>query len=216
MSTAIGSIFWGIPKMSAFGDALRAARKASGMSQQALADAAGLSQAMITHLEVGRKEAADVDTVARMERVLQLPAGELVRHLPDNHPAKRMAVEIPVQGIVAAGIGCDAPADPGEVLRVSEQWAGCVAYRVRGDSMLGEHICDGDYLIVRPGSDATQGQIFVAWLASERGHVVKKLFDKGYLRSGGKNRWAHKLTDDDRIFGVLEAVVRMVGGGRPT
>lgn len=198
--------------MPTFGEEMKAARKRAGLSQQQLADAIGLTQGAVSHIEVGRAGVEQSpDLVARIESALGLPSGELAKHLPDNHPAKRMAaIEIPVAGVVAAGIGCDSPADPGEVLRVSEQWAGCVAYRVRGTSMLAEHICDGDYLIVRPADHAAVGTIVVAWLHSEGGHVVKKLAEKGYLRSGGKTRWAHKLTEDDRIFGSLEAIVRLV------
>ena len=63
---------------------------------------------------------------------------------------------------------------------------------------------------MRPSDHAAVGTIVVAWLATNGGHVVKTLTEKGYLRSGGKTRWAHKLTEDDRVFGVLEAIVRMV------
>lgn len=199
--------------MPTFGDELRSARKRVGISQQHLADAIGISQAFVAQIEKGRRGVEQSpDIVAKLEQALGLPSGELAKHLPDTHPAKRMAaVEIPVAGVVAAGSGGDSPADPGEVLRVSEQWAGCVAYRVRGTSMLAEYICDGDYLIVRPGDHAMVGTIVVAWLADENGHVVKKLSPNGYLRSGGKTRWAHKLGDNDRIFGVLEAIVRLLG-----
>lgn len=198
--------------MPTFGDELRSARKAAGVTQRVLADRVSVTQAFIAQIETGKGGVErQPDIVARIETALGLPAGELARHLPDNHPAKRMAaVEIPVAGVVAAGIGCDSPADPGEVLRVSEQWAGCVAYRVRGTSMVAELIADGDYLIVRPTDQSKEGDIVVAWLANEGGHVVKKLADKGYLRSGGKTRWAHKLTEDDRVFGSLEAIVRLV------
>lgn len=199
--------------MPTFAEAIKAARKAAGLSQKSLAERVGVSQGMVAHWETGRYGMEQSpDTVAKVEQALGLPSGELAKHLPDTHPAKRMAaVEIPVAGVVAAGIGCDSPADHGEVLRVSEQWAGCVAYRVRGTSMLAEYICDGDYLIVRPGDHAMIGTIVVAWLADENGHVVKKLSPNGYLRSGGKTRWAHKLGDNDRIFGVLEAIVRLMG-----
>jgi hypothetical protein len=99
------------------------------------------------------------------------------------------------------------PAEPGEVLRVSEMWAGCVVYRVRGESMTGDHIRNGDYLVVRPRGDGEPraGQIVVAWLDG-LGHVVKRLDRRGTLKSAG---WSHRLTDADRILGTLAGVVRV-------
>lgn len=194
-----------------FGDALRAARVKLDMSAAVLADAVGRTRQFIHQLETGKRGVeSQPDFVAKLEAALNLPPGELAKHLPAEHPARRMAaVEIPVAGVVAAGAGYDAPAEPGEVLPVSEQFSGCVAYRVRGRSMEAELIADGDYLVVRPGETAHEGDTVVAWLADNGGHVVKILAAKGYLRSGGKTRWAHKLTADDKVYGVLEGVVRL-------
>jgi len=184
------------------------------MSQKALADIVAVTQGAIAHWETGRSTRVDAGTVARLERALGLPAGELARHLPADHPARRMAAaEIPVLGVVAAGPARDEPAEPGEVLRVADVFAGCVAYRVRGDSMLGDQVRSGDYLIVRPAdaSPLEVGQVVVAWLADPPGHVVKRLHAHNWLRSNGpgRARWSHKLTDADRVLGRLVGVVRL-------
>lgn len=195
-----------------FGRALRAARQTIGWSQQQLAMAVGVTQGAIAHWETGRSTRIDPDTVARVERVLGLRPGELARHLPLDHPARRMAlVDIPVLGVVAAGAGRDDPAEPGEVLRVSELWAGCVAYRVRGESMMGDQIRDGDYLVVRPAEERSPqpGEVVVAWLDG-RGHVVKRLGAEGRtLHSRGRDRWRHRLRDTDRVLGALVGLIRL-------
>lgn len=206
--------FGGGAMANEFGAALRDARRLAQMSQTALAAAVGITQGAVSHLEVGRSGVEQSpDLVARLERALALPAGSLARHLPADHPARRMAaVELPVLGVVAAGAGRDDQAEPGEVLRVSEMWAGCVAYRVRGDSMTGERIRDGDYLIVRPAADSTPapGSVVVAWIDGQ-GHACERLDARGYLRSSGRDRWAHRLTESDTVLGTLAGLVRIWG-----
>jgi hypothetical protein len=39
--------------------------------------------------------------------------------------------------------------------------------------------------------------------------VVKRLEKGHYLKSAGKGRWSHKLTEGDQVFGVLVGVVRV-------
>ena len=190
-----------------FGVALRRARLAAGMTLQQLGRLVDRTRGGISAMEVGRVGPSP-DLVARLERALGLPAGELARHLPPDHPARRMAaVELPVLGVVAAGPARPAPAEPGEVLRVADLFAGCVAYRVLGDSMLGDQVQNGDYLVVRPlGDDEPRaGQVVVAWL-KEHGHVVKRLDRRGTLKSAG---WSHRLTGADRVLGRLVGVVRL-------
>ena len=59
------------------------------------------------------------------------------------------------------------------------------ALRVRGDSMIDAHICDGDLVVVRRQDSAQVNDIIVAMLASEatgEGEVTVKR----YLRDGGR------------------------------
>jgi repressor LexA len=192
-----------------FGERLTAARKAVGLSQQQLADAIGVTQGAISHWATGRKLTIDADTLAKLETVLHLSGGSLAAHLPDDHPAKKLAVvKVPLVGIVDAGCGRDEPFDPNEYMLVSSEWMGCVAYEVRGDSMTDQHICSGDRLIVVPVKDREPevGDVVVAWIragADEGGHVVKTLANGGVLRSFGKGEFRHKLREGDEIRGVL-------------
>ena len=80
--------------------------------------------------------------------------------------------QIPVIGIVTAGL---------PILAVENQegtmaWdgePGCFALRVRGESMIGAGILDGDRVIVRPQPTAEDGQIVVARIGDEA--TVKRL-----------------------------------------
>ena len=78
-------------------------------------------------------------------------------------PAAQRADRIPVVGVVTAGV----PILAVENIEGYIPWegeAGCFALRVRGDSMVGAGILDGDKVVVRPQSTAGNGEIVVALL----------------------------------------------------
>jgi repressor LexA len=196
-----------------FGERLRAARKAAGLNQTLLGKAVGMSQGAIAHIETGyRGVEQSPEIVAKLETALGLPTGELARHLPATHPARQMAaVVIPVKGVVAAGAARDEPCDDDDRLKVSEHFADCVAYKVRGDSMRDIAILDGDYIMVRPSAQQQPkvGDTVVAWLSSgSGGHVVKSLTSETALQSSAGGRWKHNLREGDVILGVYRGLIR--------
>ena len=97
---------------------------------------------------------------------------------PNSKGIKRAIVtsvrpgQIPVIGVVTAGV---------PILAIENQegtmaWDGdpsCFALRVRGESMIGAGILDGDRVIVRPQQTAEDGQIVVARIGDEA--TVKRL-----------------------------------------
>lgn len=115
--------------------------------------------------------------------------------------------QIPVVGVVTAGL---------PILAVENQegtmaWDGdsdCFALRVRGLSMVGAGILDGDMVVVRPQSTADDGQIVVALLEDEA--TVKR------LRRRDGRVWLMPENPDfepidgtqARILGLVKAVYR--------
>ena len=80
--------------------------------------------------------------------------------------------QIPLVGVVTAGL----PILAVENIDGYLPWDGepdCFALRVRGDSMIGAGILEGDLVIVRPQATADQGDIVVALLEEEA--TVKRL-----------------------------------------
>ena len=53
------------------------------------------------------------------------------------------------------------------------------ALRVKGDSMIDEHICDGDIALIENRTDARDGEIVVALLVLENQATLKRLFRHG-------------------------------------
>ena len=123
--------------------------------------------------------------------------------LSDCHRADR----IPVIGVVTAGV----PILAVENIEGYLPWdgeAGCFALRVRGDSMVGAGILDGDRVVVRPQQTATNGEIVVALL--EDSATVKR-----FQKSGGQV-WLLPENPDyapidgshAQILGKVKAVIR--------
>jgi repressor LexA len=53
------------------------------------------------------------------------------------------------------------------------------ALRVKGESMIDEHICDGDIALIENRTDARDGEIVVALLIDENQATLKRLFRRG-------------------------------------
>ena len=122
-------------------------------------------------------------------------------------PESQRADRIPVVGVVTAGV----PILAVENIESYIPWegeAGCFALRVRGDSMIGAGILDGDKVVVRPQQTATNGEIVVALL--EDSATVKR------FQKTGKQVWllpenpAYQPIDGNeaQILGKVKAVIR--------
>lgn len=115
--------------------------------------------------------------------------------------------QIPVVGVVTAGI---------PILAVENQegtmaWDGdpnCFALRVRGDSMINAGILSGDKVVVRPQSDASEGQIVVARIGDEA--TVKRLHrEKGRVWLMPENDNYDPIDGTEaELIGLVKAVVR--------
>ena len=114
---------------------------------------------------------------------------------------------IPVVGVVTAGL---------PILAVENQegqmvWDGdpdCFALRVRGESMMGAGILDGDKVVVRPQQTADEGQIVVARIGDEA--TVKRLHRKnGQIWLMPENDAFEPIDGSEaELIGVVKAVFR--------
>lgn len=129
--------------------------------------------------------------------------------LPDeNRPTK-----LPLLGNIAAGSPIEAVENREEIdlesLFASRH--GVYVLRVRGESMIDDHLCDGDYVIIERRETARNGEQVVALLDS--GEATLKRF----YREGGKVRlqpanssMQPRIVDADqvRVQGVVIGVMR--------
>ena len=115
--------------------------------------------------------------------------------------------QIPVVGVVTAGL---------PILAIENQegticWDGdpsCFALRVRGDSMIGAAILDGDLVVVRPQQCADDGQVVVARIGDEA--TVKRLSRKnGQVWLMPENdAYAPIDGSEAELIGLVKAVIR--------
>jgi len=90
-------------------------------------------------------------------------------------PAGRL---VPLFGYVAAGQPIEAVATP-ETIAIPEDFlprrASCYVLRVRGNSMIDEHIEDGDFVIVESRKEAANGEMVVA-LVDDDNTTLKRIY----------------------------------------
>ena len=134
--------------------------------------------------------------------------------LAPNAKGKKRAIvtsvrpgQIPIVGVVTAGM---------PILAVENQegtmsWdgePGCFALRVRGESMIGAGILDGDKVVVRPQSTANDGQIVVARIGDEA--TVKRLWRRnGQVWLLPENPAFEPIEGSEaELIGLVKAVIR--------
>ena len=109
---------------------------------------------------------------------------ELVGSPRGPRQAQPRLVRIPVIGRIAAGLPIEAIEDPGDVveLAVGSVPDNCYALRVRGTSMIDDHIDDGDLVVIRPQPNVENGEIAVAIVndtTENGGATLKRLYREG-------------------------------------
>lgn len=105
---------------------------------------------------------------------------ELVGVQRGARQAEPRVMKIPIIGRIAAGSPIEAIEDPDDVLElaVGSVPDDCFALRVRGTSMIDDHIDDGDLVVVRPQQRVENGDIAVAIVNdnTENGGATLKRF----------------------------------------
>jgi repressor LexA len=119
---------------------------------------------------------------------------------------------LPIVGTIAAGQPIEAFDESSEHLWVEAGLARSpdnFVLHVRGHSMIGDGINDGDYVVVQPQSTAENGETVVALVAGD-GVTLKRFFrEKGHVRLQPANPYLEPLiVTDVSIQGKVVAVIR--------
>lgn len=126
---------------------------------------------------------------------------------------------LPLVGQVAAGAPLLAEQNIEEHLAIGPEIAGgddSFLLRVRGESMQGDGILDGDLVVVKPGTDVANGMVAVVRLESpdtgESEVTVKRLYrESGHVRLQPSNDdFVPLIVDDAHIEGKVVAVIRVL------
>ena len=123
------------------------------------------------------------------------------------------AAELPLAGIVAAGRPIEA-VETADSIEVPSSMVGPgenFVLRVQGDSMVGDGILDGDYVVVRKQAGAENGQTVVALIGGEA--TVKRFQRRGSrieLQPANPAMTLIVVEDEEsfRLAGVVVGVIR--------
>jgi len=130
-----------------------------------------------------------------------------------DHRLGSTAAELPLVGKVAAGPPLESIAQTDERVNLADLFAGPEHFvmKVRGQSMIEDHIDDGDFVVIKAQETATNGERVVAMIDNE---VTLKKFsvEKGkvilYPANGSMKPIEVDPDSETRILGRLVGVLR--------
>jgi repressor LexA len=136
------------------------------------------------------------------------------RSIQLSQPAAASVRDLPLFGYIAAGQPIEAVSAP-EVLQIPEYFlprrGDYYVLRVKGESMIDEHIQDGDYVVIESRETAAPGDTVVALVDNEN-VTLKKFFPEGsQVRLQPANASLEPILLDGtrvKIQGVVVSVMR--------
>ena len=142
---------------------------------------------------------------------------ELVGSQRAAHEAALRLIRVPVVGRIAAGAPIEAIEDPADVIEFTPGTVpdGSYALRVKGTSMIDDHIDDGDLVVVKPQPTAENGEIVVAIVSDvspNGGATLKRFYRQGdHVRLQPRNSEMQPIivpADQVEIRGKVVKLVR--------
>jgi len=186
-------------------------------SVREIALAVGLSStsAVHHHLQMLEREGFLERGAAQSRAIRLTPTAAMEMGLTTELVPQSVTAEahvLVVVGEIAAGGPIEAYQDASETMAVPDLLApsgDAYVLRVRGDSMIEEHIADGDFVLIRPQTTARNGDIVVANVDGN-GVTLKRFFrEKDKVRLQPANAaYPPQFYDDVRIQGKLIGVIR--------
>jgi repressor LexA len=178
-------------------------------SVREIADAVGLASPSTVHAHL---EALQRKGYIRKDATK--PRAIEISYAPGVGPssARSGVRHVPLLGRIAAGTPIQAVEDIEEVMPIPASLIGDGTFfmlKVKGDSMVGAGINDGDLVVIRKQDDANNGEIVAALLEEEA--TVKTLMRQGgrtVLRPENPTYEPIEVDGDGRILGKVVALLR--------
>ena len=135
----------------------------------------------------------------------------------DRLPDEERATKLPLLGLIAAGSPIEAVETREEIdlEKLFASRSGVYVLRVRGESMIEDHLCDGDYVIIERRDTARNGEQVVALLDTGEA-TLKRYYKEGTrirLQPANSTMEPRYIEADRcRIQGVVIGVLRSYHG----
>jgi repressor LexA len=137
---------------------------------------------------------------------------DLVGHARETHSA----IELPLAGRIAAGLPLEAIQDYETIAVPSDMVGKDVTYvlQVKGDSMQGDHVLDGDYVIVEKRPAVRDGDMVVALVRNAEATLKRYHRDRGKIRLEPANPAYPVMVFNEEevtIQGIVVGILRKYG-----
>lgn len=154
-----------------FGDKIREARKAAGLTQRQLADKVNVSNTSISNWEKNLSR-PDPDTIQHLCWALNVQpnyffAVDSTLLLPTNIIPMPEMRKIPLVGTIACGEPILAEENIEEYVSIPKDLTGDFALKCKGDSMINARIFDGDIVYIRQQDEVNNGEIAAVLIDNE-------------------------------------------------
>jgi repressor LexA len=128
-------------------------------------------------------------------------------------PDEERSTKLPLLGNIAAGSPIEAIENREELdlEQLFRSRSGVYVLKVRGDSMIDDHLCDGDYVVIERRETARNGEQVVALLDSGEATLKRFYRESGKIRLQPANKEMEpRYVDPERlkIQGVVIGVLR--------
>jgi repressor LexA len=178
-----------------------------------LASALGLASLATVHKHIGALEAKHyLKRNFNRSRSVELTSKYFDEQRQYETPRAASPVTVPLLGRIAAGMPVEAYADQGALdFRDFSGNPDTYALEVRGDSMIEDHICSGDYVLVERTPRVRDGEIVVALVEGSES-TLKRFYNEGdVVRLQPANSGMPPIRvprDDVEVQGRVLAVLR--------
>ncbi len=184
-------------------------------SVREIGKAIGLSSTATVHAYLAKLEKQGFikkeDKKGRTLKVIKGTDGQPLKMESKNFYAQREMVDVPVIGKITAGQPILAVENVTDTFPIPIDFVGnseSFMLTVRGESMIEAGILDGDYILVKKQSNASNGEIVVALIEDEA--TVKTFYkENGHIRLQPENHTMDPIiVPDCKILGKVAGVFR--------
>ena len=184
-------------------------------SVREIGKAIGLSSTATVHAYLAKLEKQGFikkeDKKGRTLKVIKGTDGQPLKRESKNFYAQREMVDVPVIGRITAGQPILAVENVTDTFPIPIDFVGnseSFMLTVRGESMIEAGILDGDYILVKKQSNASNGEIVVALIEDEA--TVKTFYkENGHIRLQPENHTMDPIiVPDCKILGKVAGVFR--------
>ena len=184
-------------------------------SVREIGKAIGLSSTATVHAYLAKLEKQGFikkeDKKGRTLKVIKGTDGQPIKKENKNFYAQRELVDVPVIGKITAGQPILAVENVTDTFPIPIDFVGnseSFMLTVRGESMIEAGILDGDYILVKKQSNASNGEIVVALIEDEA--TVKTFYkENGHIRLQPENHTMDPIiVPDCKFLGQVAGVFR--------